>query len=68
MYLILKILFDANGELYDSNDDLNEGSTEGAIETSRRRTRKSNFYLQVRTTSGRAGINSIDAQLALVGG
>ena len=63
-----EFLYAATGDLYDATGYLNTGGAEGSFTTSRRRTRKSRFYLQIRTTSGRVGVNSLDTQLALVNG
>ena len=64
----VQLLFDAHGDLFDALGDLNEGETEGSVETVRNRTRTQDFYVQVRTLSGRIGINSIDLQVAMVQG
>jgi len=61
-------LANATSDLYAANGDLYDGGTAGIVETSRNRTRKHAFSLQLRSTSGRVGIDSATVQIAMVNG
>jgi len=61
-------LYDANIDLFDANMDLYSGGTAGDIITIRNRVRVHDFYVEIRVTAGRIGINYFDATFALVNG